>query len=235
MSTSQKQSVTRTFRHRGIKYGTYITRVSRQVHPDIGMTAGTRSVVEGMISNLLNRFAVVISELLQLSKHKTITSREVMSAVRLVYPGELAKHAMGKISDAVTKYNASAIPVGSKSKEHFSASSRAGLQFPVAKLGRDLSERVAVRRGRTGRGARVAIAAVIEYTIAEVLEFAGNATKDLKIQRIKPRQLLLAIRGDEELDYLFKDAIIPFGGVVPHIHESLFNRKRKTSKSDEVD
>ncbi|XP_066469153.1 histone H2A [Tiliqua scincoides] len=110
-----------------------------------------------------------------------------------------------------------------------SRSSRAGLQFPVARVHRLL------RKGnygkRIGGGAPVYLAAVMEYLSAEILELAGNAARDNKKSRIIPRHLQLAVRNDEELNKLLGGVTISQGGVLPNIHAVLLPKKTEAMQS----
>ena len=72
---------------------------------------------------------------------------------------------------------------GKTGGKSFSKSAKAGLQFPVARIGRYLKKnRYATR---VGAGAPVYLAAVLEYLCAEILELAGNAARDNKKVRVR--------------------------------------------------
>ena len=60
---------------------------------------------------------------------------------------------------------------------------------------------------------------------AEVLELAGNASRDNKKTRIVPRHIQLAVRNDEELSKLLGQVTIAAGGVLPNIHSVLLPKK----------
>jgi histone H2A len=90
-----------------------------------------------------------------------------------------------------------------------SRTERAGIQFPVGRVHRQL--RKAVNESISG-GAPVYLAAVLEYLVAELLEMASNAAQDNRKKRIIPRHVTMAIYNDEEMHKLLPHVIISQGG-----------------------
>lgn len=57
--------------------------------------------------DIFERVASEASKLAAYNKKSTISSREIQTSVRLILPGELAKHAVSEGTKAVTKYSSS--------------------------------------------------------------------------------------------------------------------------------
>ena len=88
-------------------YGIYIYKVLKQVHPDTGVSSKAMSIMNSFVNDIFERIAAESSRLAHYNKRSTITSREIQTAVRLLLPGELAKHAVSEGTKAVTKYTSS--------------------------------------------------------------------------------------------------------------------------------
>ncbi|CAI9722821.1 histone H2B, gonadal-like [Octopus vulgaris] len=88
-------------------YSIYIYKVMKQVHPDTGISSKAMSIMNSFVNDLFERIASEASRLAHYNKRSTISSREVQTAVRLLLPGELAKHAVSEGTKAVTKYTSS--------------------------------------------------------------------------------------------------------------------------------
>ena len=88
-------------------YKIYIYKVLKQVHPDTGISSKAMSIMNSFVNDIFERIAAEASRLAHYNKRSTITSREIQTAVRLLLPGELAKHAVSEGTKAVTKYTSS--------------------------------------------------------------------------------------------------------------------------------
>merc|ERR1712127_298988 len=86
-------------------FSIYIYRVLKQVHPDTGISKRSMSIMNSFINDIYEKVAVEASKLVRYNKKHTLSSREVQTAVRLLLPGELAKHAVSEGTKAVTKYS----------------------------------------------------------------------------------------------------------------------------------
>ncbi len=85
-------------------YSSYIYKVLKQVHPDTGISKKGMSIMNSFINDIFEKIATEASKLARYNKKPTVTSREIQTAVRLILPGELAKHAVSEGTKAVTKF-----------------------------------------------------------------------------------------------------------------------------------
>merc|ERR1712166_1002586 len=174
------------------------------------------------------------------------SSRDVQTAVRRFFPGELAKHAVCEGTKAVTKFTSYGDTVSFKDgKVQYSGkltaasdvddvnsaiSRAAGLQASVLETAHAMHARLGNPPSLT---AAVYLAATMEYIAAEILELSGNAARDSKASWIQPRHVQLALRNDEELNMMFQNVSILDGGVLPNIHAVLLPRWGRHGGSEE--
>ncbi|XP_068115089.1 histone H2B 1.1-like [Hyperolius riggenbachi] len=94
VSKSQKKDGKKRRKSRKESYAIYVYKVLKQA----------MSIMNSFVNDIFERIAGEASRLAHYNKRHTITSREIQTAVRLLLPGELAKHAVSEGTKAVTKY-----------------------------------------------------------------------------------------------------------------------------------
>merc|ERR1712072_1410897 len=105
-SKPEKKSAPTTKRHkrRSETFAIYIYKVLKQVHPDVGVSKKSMNIMNSFINDSFERIALEASKLVRFNKRRTLSSREIQTAVKLLLPGELARHAISEGTKAVTKF-----------------------------------------------------------------------------------------------------------------------------------
>ncbi|XP_050804084.1 histone H2B 8-like [Gopherus flavomarginatus] len=88
-------------------YSIYMYKVLKQAHPDTGISSKAMGIMNAFVNDIFERITGEASHLAHYNKRSTVTSREIQTTVRLVLPGELAKHSVSEGTKAVTKYTSS--------------------------------------------------------------------------------------------------------------------------------
>ena len=101
--TSKKTASRSSRRKRVESYSSYIYKVLKQVHPDTGISKKPMSIMNSFMGDVFERIATEAGKLGKYAGRATLLSREVQTAIRLVLPGELAKHAVSEGTKAGTK------------------------------------------------------------------------------------------------------------------------------------
>ena len=90
-------------RNRRETFSVYIYKVLKQVHNDTGISKKSMAIMNSFINDTFEKIAIEASKLVRYNKKHTLSAREVQSAVKLLLPGELAKHAIIEGAKAVNK------------------------------------------------------------------------------------------------------------------------------------
>ena len=88
-------------------YSTYIMKLIKQIHPKMGISKRGMSILDSMVNDTFQKIAEEAARLTRYGNKGTLGSREIQTAIRLVLPGELAKHAVSEGTKAVTKFTQS--------------------------------------------------------------------------------------------------------------------------------
>ena len=86
-------------------YKGYIMKVLKQVHPETRISKKGITIINNFVEDTFEKIALEASKLCRIHKRATMNSRDVQSAIRLVLPGELAKHAVSEGTKAMTKFS----------------------------------------------------------------------------------------------------------------------------------
>ena len=106
---SVKKEAKKERRHnRHETFSVYIYKVLKQVHNDTGISKKSMNIMNSFINDIFERIALEASKLVRYNKKHTLSAREIQSAVKLLLPGELAKHAIIEGAKAVNKIAESA-------------------------------------------------------------------------------------------------------------------------------
>jgi histone H2B len=84
-------------------WNVYIFRAMKQVNKELTCSRRAMMVVNSFVSDIFDRIATEAASLARSNRRRTLGSREVQTAVRLLLPTDLAKHAMSEGTKALAK------------------------------------------------------------------------------------------------------------------------------------
>ena len=211
-----------------VDFSKYIKKVVATVGKG-SFTDNALSQVNFIVNFLAATLAQNAKEFASLKNRETIGKEDVEMAVRTVFPGELAKHAVVEGKKSVDK----------SSKHVFSTTLTSNFLKQCVKLHTVMHKgKETVSKGgcntRVGRSASIYLAAVLEYLTAEIADLSDKISKG---GNVTARDLLLAIKGDDELSHLIEKrlslTIVGGGNTPPTLRKGrMFVREPETETDD---
>ena len=201
-------------------YNLYISKVLKQLHPELGLTSDAKQTLNLILNTLVIELTKQSIDLLRpinyknpgkkLSETKTLSIKTMETATLLLLTKELGRHAISEGRKVVSRLK-------SFKKEQDIRTSKAD----KAKLTFSVSKTENIIRAHLLKGENLSLdtgfytTAITEYICAELLELSGNVCRDGKRVRIKTTDIKLSVINDPELEKLISALNISLPGVIP--------------------
>jgi histone H2B len=102
-ASKSKKTASKSTRRPRRSWNVYVSRSLKAIDKKLTISSKTMKIVNSFVNDIFERVAVEAATLVRVNKKRTLGSREVQTAVRLVLPAELAKHAMAEGTKAIAK------------------------------------------------------------------------------------------------------------------------------------
>ena len=107
VTKAQKKDGKKPKRSHRESYSMDVYKVLKQVYLDTSISSKAMGIMNSFVNDIFEGIAGEAWHLAHYNKHSTVTSREIQTALRLLLPGGLGKHAVSEGTEAVTKYTSS--------------------------------------------------------------------------------------------------------------------------------
>lgn len=201
----------------------YISKVLKKISSKSGITSNAKQQLNSVLCQLSEIISTIVFNLTIYAKKKTIDTKEVLNAFRVMLPGELGKNVIEEGLKAVNSFKLNRSE--RNTNKYRNRQDKAGIIFPPS-IAEKFLRNFGYYQIMVSSTAPVCFATAVQYIATNILLLAKNVT-GLNRVRITIRDLELAVRNDKELNHLFVKRNIVFlgGGVVPYIHPSLLSKK----------
>ena len=139
------------------KYNIYIKRVKNGINREIRISSDAIEIMNDIINYSISILMKACNSLK--SNKKTLEAREIKTAVNLILPGELEKHAIVEGFKSVTR---------AKGNKDGSIQEKSELKFPISRISNEMKKLSLYER--QGKMASVYMTSVIEYLVVEIIE-----------------------------------------------------------------
>uniref|UniRef100_A0A6C0LVT2 Core Histone H2A/H2B/H3 domain-containing protein n=1 Tax=viral metagenome TaxID=1070528 RepID=A0A6C0LVT2_9ZZZZ len=209
---------------KGKNYDQYLSKLLKRVSPTNGITSNSKQQLCSVLCYITRVISYTVFELLSVTNKRTISDKEIIKSIIILFPKELAKTMISMCEQSIenfTKVNELGV----------TKQDRAGIIFPPS-ISEKYIRKFGMSKIMVSNTSSITLVTAIECLAEEILEISSLSAKQNKRVRITIRDLEIGVRTDKDICKFFVDNKISFlgGGVIPCIHPKLLNNKNLPQK-----